>query len=202
MKKIALLCMLLIIAIACVKAPTEQTAEKEQPIEQTETQPASTPAAEQAKTETAPTKEVGVTPPTRPLPSERVDTSAEPASVPKTEMSPQLRDLLKRSTEKLQSVQYLYGGSSTKNLFLDTYYVKGDKMKIKKYEEQYYVRDGYYDTIYVDLAVGCCEELSRCKSHNVDNTNTKFDVDTAMLNVPKTPLQWVKEIPSSAKIIG
>ncbi len=75
-------------------------------------------------------------------------------------------------------------------------------MKIKKYEESYYVREGYYDTIYVDLGLACCEELSRCKSHNIDNTGIKFDVDVSTLNIPKTPYQWTKEVKPAAVIIG
>ncbi len=117
-------------------------------------------------------------------------------------MSPQLRDLLKRADEKLTSLQYLYGGTETGNLFLDTYFVKGEKMKIRKYEESYYVREGYYDTVYVHLGIACCEVLDRCRSHNVDNTKTNFAVDASMLKLPKTPYQWVKEIPPDAVIVG
>jgi hypothetical protein len=75
-------------------------------------------------------------------------------------------------------------------------------MKIEKYSEDYYVREGYYDAVYIDLSIACCEELSRCKSANVDNTNKKFEVDVASLNVPKTPYQWTKEVPADAKIAG
>ncbi len=166
------------------------------------------PPLEEKLPEAPPAPEVGIKPPARPLPSERVDQGAP--TQPKTEvvaeskvtMSPALRDLLKRSDEKLSSLQYLYGGTETKDLFLDTYYVKGTKMKIKKYSEDYYVREGYYDTIYYDLGVACCEEPSRCKSHNVDNTGKKFDVDASTLQIPKSPYQWIKEVPASAQIVG
>src|SRR5574341_1426408 len=69
------------------------------------------------------------TAPTRPLPSERVDTqpTTEVQVESKATMSPALRDLLKRADEKLSSLQYLYGGTDTNNLFLNTYLVKGTK---------------------------------------------------------------------------
>lgn len=194
---------LLLLLVACAKAPTPA---EETPVVQGENQVGSVPVQEQVESQPQSEPSVGVTPPSRPLPSERVDTTtaSQPAvtTAPKEQMSPQIRDLLKRAQEKLTSMQYLYGGTATKNLFLDTYSVKGDKVKIKKYEENYYVRDGYFDAIYVNDAVGCCEELSRCRSHNVDNTNKKFDVDVESLNVPLTPKQWLLDIPASAKVVG
>ncbi|MBS3147951.1 hypothetical protein J4219_03650 [Candidatus Woesearchaeota archaeon] len=194
---------LLLLLVACAKAPTvvEQTPiESEVGSEGVQSSPAQSQVTEPvAQQEPA----IGVTAPVRPLPSERVDSSSTTTvTAPKEQLSPQIRDLLKRAEEKLTSMQYLYGGTATKNLFLDTYLLKGDKMKVKKYEENYYVRDGYFDTIYVNDAIGCCEELSRCKSHNVDNTNKKFDVDVESLNVPLTPKEWLLDIQSSAKVVG
>jgi len=75
-------------------------------------------------------------------------------------------------------------------------------MKIKKYAEDYYVIADYYDTIYVQLGIGCCEKLSRCKSHNIDNTDKKFDVDISTLTLSKTPYQWIKEVKEDAIILG
>jgi len=79
---------------------------------------------------------------------------------------------------------------------------KEAKTKIKKYEEDRYVMKGYYDTVYVNMGIGCCEKLSRCKSHNVDNTNQKFEIEVEKLNMPRTPMDWVKEVPASAIIVG
>ncbi len=198
MKKILIIGTILLLFLAAC-APAPKPAEKAPSI--------IAPPAEKEDLPEAPPA-VGVKPPVRPLPSERVDDGApvppptEVVAVSKVTMSPALRDLLKRADEKLSSLQYLYGGTDTGNLFLDTYYVKGTKMKIKKYSEDYYVREGYYDTIYFDLGVACCEELDRCRSHNVDNTGKKFDVDLSMMKMPKSPYQWVKEVPASAQIIG
>lgn len=166
------------------------------------------PTVEKVVEEAVPEPEVGRAPPPRALPSERVDTTTTEVVVEeKQEMSPQLRDLLKRHVDKIKTFRALPGGTVTNNLFLDTYFwlVKDGqvtKTKIKKYEESYYVRAGYYDTVYVDLKVGCCEDPARCKSHNVDNTGQKFDVDVSSLNMIKSPIEWIKEVPANAQIVG
>ena len=199
MKKIWIVAILaLLILAACT--PKAPPAEKQ-----------AVPVAEKAPVEekapepiTAP--EVGRVAPARPLPSERQQPPAPIPTVAKLETNPALRDLLKRADEKISSLQYLYGGTATNNLFLDTYMVKGTKMRIHKYPANYYVREGYYDNIYFDLGattgVGCCVEQARCKSANVDNTGKKFDVDVSTLNVPQTPYQWTKQIPANAQIVG
>lgn len=191
----------LIFLAAC--APAAVPAKQEAPVVEKETVPEI--VQEAPKIEEAPAEPmVDKLPPARPLPSEREiqPPSSEVVVTQKATMSPALRDLLKRADEKVSSIQYLYGGTDTGDLFLDTYLVKGTKMRIKKYQENYYVREGYYDNIYVDSAAGCCEQLSRCKSANIDNTNKKFDVDLSLLRLPKTPYQWIKEVPPDAKIIG
>jgi hypothetical protein len=196
MKKIFILGMILLLFLAaCAPAPKP---EEKAPV-------AAPPVVEEKLPEAPPIPEVGVKPPVRALPSERIDEgkpSTEVVAESKVTMSPALRDLLKRADEKLSSLQYLYGGTDTGNLFLDTYFVKGTNMKIKKYSEDYYVREGYYDTVYYTLGVACCEEIDRCRSHNVDNTGKKFDVDASTLKMPKSPYQWVKEVPATAQIVG
>ena len=190
----------LLFLAAC--APAAMPAKQEAPVTEKESAPA---VQEAPKTEAAPAEPmVAKLPPARPLPSEREvqPPSSEVVVTQKATMSPALRDLLKRADEKVSSIQFLYGGTDTSDLFLDTYMVKGTKMRIKKYQENYYVREGYYDNIYVDSAAGCCEQQSRCKSANIDNTNKKFDVDVSMLKLPKTPYQWVKEVPTNAQIVG
>jgi hypothetical protein len=52
------------------------------------------------------------------------------------------------------------------------------------------------------LGVACCETQNRCKSHNIDNTGKKFDVDVSSHDVPKTPYQWIKEVPANTIIVG
>ncbi|MEM3154460.1 MAG: hypothetical protein QW165_02730 [Candidatus Woesearchaeota archaeon] len=189
----------LLFLAACAPQAMPEKEEKETLVPSEEKAPVSEPVTEPVKE-----PEIGRQPPARALPSERT-TAPPPSEViveQKVTISPALRDLLKRADEKISSLKYLYGGTDTKNLFLDTYHIKGTKMKIKKYEEDYYVREGYYDTIYVDRGIACCEERARCKSANIDNTGKKFDIDTSLLKIAKTPYQWVKEVPADAKIIG
>ncbi|HLF54919.1 MAG TPA: hypothetical protein VI612_04310 [Candidatus Nanoarchaeia archaeon] len=199
MKKLWIVCALFILLVACAPA-----AEK--------------PAEEVTKEVVKDDSVVGRKPPVRALPSENIDEgqtvqpsepsvgpSAPVTTVTSQEMSPELRDLLKRADEKVSNLKYLFGGTDTSNLFTDGYAIKGTKLVIYEYEEDYYVREGYYDTVYVDTAaktaVGCCIDKSRCLSHNVDNTGKKFDVDYASLNIPKTPYQWTKEV-TSGSIVG
>jgi len=208
MKRIFVVCVLMLFALAACAKPAME--EKEAPV----------------VGEKVIEPEVGRKPPVRALPSENVDegkpeviqppattvVSEPPAgpsgpsvSVESQDLSPQLRDLLKRADEKVSSLTYLFGGTETGNLFKDRFDIKGTKIVVHKYSEDYYVREGYYDSIYVDTvaktAVGCCVERARCVSHNVDNTKTKFDVDYATLSLPKTPYQWMKEI-KYATVVG
>ena len=119
--------------------------------------------------------------------------------------SAELKELLRRADEKVTSYSYLYGGPETAGYFKDTYVIKGDKMLIKVYEEDYYVQTDYYDRMYIDFATktatGCCVTRNRCISHNVDNTVKVFELDLNAISIPKTPYQWVKEI-TYATIVG
>ena len=190
---------LLIALIAC--APAEKPSET---MEKPEVMEKETTPVEKTPTQTTPTEmtKQPTTTTTQPATTPPQETTTQVVVEQKDTMNPQIKDLLKRVDEKVKSVSYLYGGTETKNLFLDTYYLKGDQVKIKKYSEDYYVKDGYYDNVYVNLGIACCEELSRCRSHNVDNTGKTFEIDTSTLYMPKTPIQWAKEIPANAKVLG
>lgn len=206
MKKIVYLLIVLIALAACKPTAPEVDNTPLAPVDEqkTESSPAVTPSAPSTPVVTEPAT---TTPAVQPTNTETTPIASEPVvTIPSTTetastTNPKLRDLLKRADEKVTSIKYLYGGSETGNLFLDTYEIRGDKMKVKLYEENYYVRDGYYDTIYVADGIGCCEKLSRCRSHNVDNTGKPFTVDTSTLTIPKTPYQWLKEI-KDATIVG
>jgi hypothetical protein len=200
MKKILILGILLLLALAACAPPAAKVEEKKAAPVVEEKEEVKAPVVEEEP-------EVGRTPPMpSTLPSERHEKEpSEPATTVTTkEMDPQLRDLLKRADEKIKSIEYLYGEKNAQGnlLFRDTIQIMGQKMKILKYDEDYYVREGYYDVIYYHLGIGCCEEANRCKSHNVDNTQTVFDVDVNSLAVSKSPYQWVKDVPSSAQIVG
>ncbi len=204
MKRIVVL-LLLLMVFACAKPVAQEQADTlpdtaSETAQENAKQPETTTQTTTAQSE----PEVGRRPPAMTPPSEKVPAQTAPttSTAPKADLNPQIRDLLKRSQEKLTSVQYLYGGTATNNLFLNTYLQKDDKVKVKLYEENYYVRDGYYDNAYINLGVGCCEELSRCKSHNIDNTGKKFALEGKVLNLPKSPMDWMKEIKSNAIVVG
>ena len=210
MKKIVCLLIVLLAIAACkptapvsdvtpsVPEPAKTPEPQVTPTTPVEPAPEVTPTAAPVTTPT-PAVTPGVP---NPAPEPQVTPTKPATTETSSATNPKLRDLLKRADEKVKSVSYLYGGSETGNLFLDTYQLKSDKMKIKRYEENYYVREGYYDTVYVNDAIGCCEKLSRCKSHNVDNMNKPLPVDTSTLTIPKTPYQWLKEVNTGAIIVG
>lgn len=209
MKKllVALVFALFIIACAPAQEPTDAKDVADEVAKQDMKDTEDTMAKDMVK-EPAPEQqeqmepEVGRTPPKQTPPSTKVESQPPVETAPKTDMDPQIRDLMQRAEEKIKNIQYIYGGTSTGNLFLDTYMVMGDKVKIKKFEEDNYVLEGYYDTLYLNEGVACCEVQNRCKSHNVDNTNKAFEIDAESIKVPTTPYQWVKSIPANAKVVG
>ncbi len=98
------------------------------------------------------------------------------------------------ATSKVQSMKYLLdmtvnGVVQGKN---DIYYVRGDKMKIKKYDPLTTEQNEYYDTIYLDhsakTAFGYCEDKSnaRCTDYN-----KAFVLNYAAVKWEKTPYQWI-----------
>lgn len=203
MKNITIGLALLMLLIACApqekQAPAveddyempEEVAEPPEPAAEEMEQPAEEAAPEEVAEEP---KEVIV----QPTPDEQPEVIVESQA----DMDPKLRDLLKRSEEKLKSMSYLYGGPETQNLFLHTYHLKNGMTKIELYEEDYYVEDGYYDTIYLHEGIACCEERKRCVSHNVDNTNKPFEINTSDIFVPKTPIEWTQQLPANAQVVG
>jgi len=216
MKRILIGLLIIAMLVACAPSDTKTDADdvakdvaKQQDTEpEQQKQPAAAPEKKQAAPQPKETEEpkTGRTPPKQTPPSEKTQTKQEEQppvqAEPSDEMDPDIRDLRQRAQSKLKNMQFIYGGTSTGNLFLDTYMVRGDQVRIKKFSEDYYVQEGYYDNIYVDQEIACCEEQSRCKSHNVDNTDTVFDVDVSLIDVPKTPYQWVMNIPASATVAG
>jgi len=198
-----ILALLFIALIACapVQEEKDEVQETTEVVQEQTTEPVVEETIEEVQTPET-TVEEKVETPAQEKTEPKNETVQKTQTVQATPTDPKLKDLMRRVDEKIKSIEYLYGGSETGNLFLDTYYIKGDKMKIKKYSEDYYVREDHYDNIYVNLGIACCEERSRCLSKNVDNTNRKFELDVEKLVIPKTPMQWAKEIPATAKIVG
>ena len=119
------------------------------------------------------------------------------------EVPEKVKELLTKADNKLVSMGYLYGGPENDGRFLDTYYIKGDKIKVKLYEDNIYVEDGYFDTVYLNTvektAIGRCENQKRCVSSRVDNMNKDFDATYDDYR-RKTPYEWLQDITTPAAI--
>jgi len=204
MKKTLVGLVLLLVLIACAPAQEQTKANevadqvKEQSTEETEAPQTTQPTKTATVKETTSTKQETTKQPTQ--------TSTQPKTETKqADMDPQIRDLKQRAEDKVKSLSYIYGGTETGNLFLDTYHIhltEGEKIKVQLFEEDDYVRDGHYTHIYLHESVACCEIPNRCKSHNVDNTGIAFEYDSEGHRLPKTPYQWTRDIPASATVIG
>lgn len=214
MKRILVLVALMLMLVACgpKQAPDYELSDIDKEVQD------EAPLADDIVTEEEPEpkeaeKEVGRQPPAYTPPSQKAQTppqETETAEAQETEtpdVDPALRDLLKRADEKVTSYSYLYRGPETGDIAKDTYYVKGDMIKVKYYEEDYYVRENETTHAYLDTdaktAYGCCEVPSRCFTPEQDYRNTKFMLEYADVygELPKTPYQWVQEI-SDAEIVG
>jgi hypothetical protein len=165
------------------QAPTEKETVKETVVEPKTTEPK--PAEPEPKTETKTTE---------------TKTTEAPANLPEA-----IKTKIDKANTKLKSMSYLYGGPEEKGRFLDTYHVLGDKIKVKLYEDNYYVVEDYFDTVYLNdalkTATGRCEHQRRCISPNTDNTKKIFNVNYADYR-RKTPYEWLSEIPATAKVDG
>ncbi len=111
-------------------------------------------------------------------------------------VNPTVRNLLTKLKD-IKSYAFLYGGPETANLFLDNFYCLGSdcsKMVISFYDGEEYVKEGYYDNAYIsdDDAVGCCLDMMRCYSNNVDNRDKVFNLDKKELFIPRTPVEWLE----------
>jgi len=128
----------------------------------------------------------------------------ETKTAPK-ELPAELKSLLERADQKLTSMSYLYASPETSGRFLDTYHVRGDKIKVKLYEENYYMHKDYYDTVYLDTtkktATARCESPRRCVFPDFDNTGRVFDDVEYDEYRRKTPYEWLADI-TTPELLG
>lgn len=134
----------------------------------------------------------------QPKVSEEQTATTTPTATPSKVVTPELQKLLEKSFN-IQSLQY-YFIPSTEVSAADTYYWKGDKVKIKFYEPSEIKHpDTYYDTAYIDLAenkgIGVCESRKMCKVVNKTFVITPKDV------VKKMPLEWMMDARQSDWIV-
>lgn len=114
-----------------------------------------------------------------------------------------VQELITKSQTKIKSYQYLLS-EPPENRFLNTYFVKGDKIKIKLYEGNAYIIGKWQDTVYLDRAVRTatarCEDEKRCLYRGEDYTRKVFEADYDTYNT-KTPTEWLNEV-TNAEVIG
>ena len=138
MKKIFCLAVVLLFLVACgpKSVPDYEIEEDLEP----ETVTEEVVVEEEAPVDEPPA-EVGRKPPAYTPPSEKVVEQTKPAEVveKKEAADPELHGLLNLPDEKVKSYSFLYGGPETNYAFEDTYIIKGDDIKVHKYEEDYYV---------------------------------------------------------------
>jgi len=132
----------------------------------------------------------------KPEPTVKVEST--PPQIPE-----KIQELITKSKTKIKSYQYLLS-EPPENRFLNTYFVKGDKIKVKIFEENAYKIGSYYDTIYLDLnaktATARCENERRCSYAGEDYTRKVFEADYDEF-ITKTPTSWLDDL-NNAEIIG
>ena len=126
-------------------------------------------------------------------------TITEPEA-PKTDLSPALQTLINKADEKIKNIAGKSGGYQflhappPDNLARDEWFIKGNKITIKMYEQNVIEQTINYDTVYIDTetktVVAYCEDE---RSPRCPDSSVEFSVnyDDVMI---KTPYQWLKEI--------
>lgn len=113
-----------------------------------------------------------------------------------------VKNLVSKAEEKITSYAFYYQTSANWDLIRDQYFIRGDKMKVKLYEVNFYNRKHYFDTVYLDMAektgVAFCEDRKQVRCFD---RNREFAIDYNDF-VIKTPLQWMEEVPYEARWTG
>lgn len=107
-----------------------------------------------------------------------------------------INELLERAGSRVSSYSFLYAYATSK-LSGSTFYIKGDKSKIKLKSASIYNFENYFDTVYLDMAnrtaYGYCEDskLEACRKGK-NYYNLSFE-DYLI----KTPLDWLEVLKSA-----
>ena len=194
----AILASLLLIA-GCGSMPAEEPEQTEDIKEEILSEVMSEPADAEETSQ----PQVEVTEETSPEPEITETEEPEKKEIPVVELSPELKELVTKAKDKVKSYKYLYAAASDE-VFKNTYFIKGNKIKIKLSDEGIYAPGKYFDTIYLDTstkyATARCEDRVKCISDKVDYTKKATQSDFSDYIV-KTPFEWVDEI-ISGEIIG
>jgi len=131
---------------------------------------------------------------------EEVETAVPPAPIPSQpkavegDVDEDILLLLNRADEKITSYKFTYA-APPQNLARDVWNLKGTRIKVELFDENWITHDEYFDTIYFDTAkktaVGFCQHPKTARCADVDK---EYDVDYEEAMI-KTPYQWVKSIP-------
>lgn len=126
--------------------------------------------------------------------------SPQVRTAPAASYAAKLQELLDK-TQKVKSYSFYYIDSTTQ-LQTDQWFVKGDRAAVKLYEPNYWDREEWVDTVYLDFAaktaVGYCENWQRVRC--TDN-NRKFNIVFAPFD-KRLPTYWLTQIPTSAEVVG
>ena len=175
---------------ACTKVSKEETPQAQEPIEAPQEVP-------QEPEQPVVTKTVTTTTPKTTTPTKTVET--QPAS---DYTDKKVKGLMQKAEQKTTSYAFYYQTSANWDLIRDQYFIKGDKMKVKLFEVNFYNRQHYFDTVYLNMAdktgLAYCENRDqvRCTDQNREFTVAYEDF------VIKTPLEWIEEVPKDAKWTG
>lgn len=192
---------LLVIAISSCTKASSRPAEPAVPAmdeQETSAPPQAQPSAQQPPTRT---ETVTTPPPSRTSPAPQPQTPAPSTSQLTDYTDAKIKRIIAKS-DKVTGYAFYYQTSANWNLIRDQYFIRGDKMKVKLYEVNFYNRQHYFDTVYLDMAaktgIAYCEsrDQRRCSDPNREFIVAYNDF------IIKTPYEWVNEVPYRAVWVG
>lgn len=117
------------------------------------------------------------------------------------EMSDEVKELITKADNKVTSYQFTLAEPPL-NLARDVWKVKGTRIKVQLYDDNFVTPGTYFDSIYIDtakkIAKGFCESQKTVRCADPDQV---FDLDYDEVMI-KTPYQWVKSIKAPAELIS
>ena len=203
MKHLLAIAMLMLIVVSC--GPTQEAAPVQAPAPQAApAQPSAPTTVEKAPSASPTTEPSTVVVEKQPTAAPKEVPPAPTTTVAPTypsEMTPEVKALLEKADAKVKSYGYTLA-SPPDQLARDAWKIKGSKIRIELFEDNYVEADTNFDTIFIDTAtktaVGAClsQRTTRCAQRN-----KQFDLDYDDV-IKKTPYQWLKEIPTAPKLVS
>lgn len=191
---------LLVIALTgCTKAssiPAEPAAPAME--EQESPPPQAQPSVQQPPTRT---ETVTTPPPRRTSPAPEPETPMPSASGLTDYQDSKIKRIIAKA-DKVTSYAFYYQTSANWNLIRDQYFIRGDKVKVKLYEVNFYNRQHYFDTVYLDTAAEA--SIAYCENRNHQRCTDQNREFIVVYNdfIIKLPHEWIKEVPYDAVWVG